>query len=216
MAPKLKVFKNPQASLGVMEGRLLLLEDDVLHAEWIGTCLLKKQVEIHWANDFDSAKHFLNESPNGDQKFHGVLTDILMKDGSRKGLDLVNHAKLLDIPCVAFSAQPDLEMAKEVIRLGAVDFLQKPFSLDDLMEIFKKAWNQPRHLTILLERFIEVHQFTDKEREVCRLLFKGLSNREIADILEVTEKTVKFHITGIFEKAGVKSRSELISTVFPT
>ena len=57
---------------------------------------------------------------------------------------------------------------------------------------------------------------TDKEREVSRLLFKGLSNKEIAEVLGVTEKTVKFHVTGIFDKAGVKSRSEFLSTVFPT
>jgi DNA-binding NarL/FixJ family response regulator len=216
VAPRLKVFKDLSDSLGPILGRLLLLEDDVLHAEWIGSCLLKKKIEVHWATEASSARHFLDQSIIENEKFHGVLTDIIMKDGSRDGLDLVRQANRLDLPCVAFSAFPDLEMAREVIRLGAVDFLEKPFSLDHLMGVFEKAWNQPRYLTILLERFIEVNQFTDKEREVCRLLFKGLSNREIADLLKVTEKTVKFHITGIFEKSGVKSRSELISTVFPT
>lgn len=49
-----------------------------------------------------------------------------------------------------------------------------------------------------------------REREVVDLVAKGLSNKEVANLLFVTEKTVKFHLTNIYKKLGLKSRAQLI------
>lgn len=50
-----------------------------------------------------------------------------------------------------------------------------------------------------------------REREVVELVVKGLSNREIGAMLFVTEKTVKFHLTNIFAKLGIRTRAQLIA-----
>lgn len=55
---------------------------------------------------------------------------------------------------------------------------------------------------------------TQREQEVVELVLRGLSNAAIAEILFVAEKTIKFHLTNIFIKCGVKSRSELMAKMF--
>lgn len=55
---------------------------------------------------------------------------------------------------------------------------------------------------------------TVKETEIARLLFKGLTNKQIASELGVGEKTVKFHLTKIYRKQGVKSRAQLLVQQF--
>lgn len=213
MSKPRKIFKDTTHSIA---GRILLLEDDQLHGEWLGQGLARRSLETHWTQNLEEALELLRDSANSAEKFHAIVTDVFMADSARGGLELMKKAEELDIPTVIISSKPDLDMAKEAIRHGANDFLVKPFEISDLVERLRKTWEEPRYLSSLLEHFLEIHKMTEKEKEVSRLLFKGLSNKEIAEILQVTEKTVKFHVTGIFEKAGVKSRSELVSTVFPT
>lgn len=213
MSVSRKIFKDmnhPSA------GRVLLLEDDALHGEWLGQNLSRRMIEAHWVRDLSEAIQLLQASLNSLEKYHAIITDVFMADGQRGGLELLKKAEELDIPTIVISSKPDLEMTRESIRHGANDFIEKPLDIGMLVERLRKIWEEPRYLSSLLEHFLEIHQMTEKEKEVCRLIFKGLSNKEIADVLKVTEKTVKFHVTGIFEKAGVKSRSELVSTVFPT
>ena len=61
--------------------------------------------------------------------------------------------------------------------------------------------------------FKENRKMSNREREIASLIADGLSNKEVASLLFITEKTVKFHNTNIFKKAGVKSRSRLIVAV---
>jgi len=63
-----------------------------------------------------------------------------------------------------------------------------------------------------LEQYLTTkpHQLSQREAEVAALVSTGLSNREAAVSLFVTEKTVKFHLTNIYKKMGLKSRSQLI------
>lgn len=56
--------------------------------------------------------------------------------------------------------------------------------------------------------------FTDRERQVEQLLILGWSNKEIAEKLQITEKTVKFHMTSIFKLSGIQSRSRYIANYY--
>ncbi len=60
------------------------------------------------------------------------------------------------------------------------------------------------------------NKLTPKEREVTRLVVKGLANKEIANVEEITDRTIKSHLTNIFHKCGVSSRTELLNAIFPT
>lgn len=207
---KVKAFSSREKKL---VGRVLILEDDPLAGEWLCQGLSRRGVECLWAQDLESA---LSQLGNNDSVLiHGIISDVYMKDQVPDGMQLIQKAKQFDIPIGVISSRPDLPLVMEAINTGASFFLKKPFEVDELLTKLSEIWAEPKHMNALLERFLELHRLTEKEREVARLLFKGLSNKEIASVLNVTEKTIKFHVTGIFEKCNVKSRSELTSTVFP-
>jgi DNA-binding NarL/FixJ family response regulator len=63
---------------------------------------------------------------------------------------------------------------------------------------------------------MHLHHLTPKEKEVTRLVVKGLANKEIASIEEITDRTIKAHLTSIFLKCGVTTRTELFNAIFPT
>jgi DNA-binding CsgD family transcriptional regulator len=67
-----------------------------------------------------------------------------------------------------------------------------------------------------VERYLDIHGLTKTERKIARLALKGLSNREIANVNGNTEKTVKFHMTIIYDKCQVGSRSEFFNSILPT
>lgn len=66
-----------------------------------------------------------------------------------------------------------------------------------------------------LEKYYDERHLSDREIEVACLIVKGLSNKEAASCLNVTEKTIKFHLTHIYKKMKVKSRAQLTALSFP-
>jgi len=203
-----KVFKAQKKLLG----RVLILEDDAVMGEWLGMSLARHGIESHWVNNLKEAVEVFGE--NTEPRYHAVVTDIYMNKGDLGGLELLRQSAQVDIPVCVITSNVNLEIAKEALKRGAFSLLEKPFPITELTKQLFQTWQEPKFLSALLERFMEVHQLTKKEREVCRLLFKGLSNKEIASVLKVTEKTIKFHVTSIFGKFRVSSRSELSSSIF--
>ena len=65
-------------------------------------------------------------------------------------------------------------------------------------------------------KFFKNHNLTNREQEVVAKLMFGKSNKEISELLFVTEKTVKFHLTSIYKKTRVKSRAQLLSKLMST
>ncbi len=63
-------------------------------------------------------------------------------------------------------------------------------------------------------RVLDGYELTPRERELITLVRRGLTNREIAGVLTVSEQTVKGHLKKIFQKAGVKNRTELIYKLY--
>jgi len=56
-----------------------------------------------------------------------------------------------------------------------------------------------------------VEELTEREREVLRLIFAGMRNKQIANALSISEQTIKFHVANIFQKLGVSSRTEAVN-----
>ncbi|MES2547797.1 MAG: response regulator transcription factor [Pseudomonadota bacterium] len=104
--------------------------------------------------------------------------------------------------CHAYSAPTVLNEIKTVIINGGIwlgqEFLQR------LIEVSTKlAGNRPEYVQSLLEKL------TKREKEVAVEAAKGLSNKEIARVLSITERTVKAHLAAIFERLGAKDRLQL-------
>jgi len=118
------------------------------------------------------------------------------------------------VPIVFITGHGDVTMGVEAMKAGAVDFLQKPFDNAALLEAIDRAVDRhERHrgaeaqVATLRARFASL---TPREREVCDRVASGLRNRQIADELQISEKTVKVHRSRVMEKMHAGSLAGLV------
>ena len=119
------------------------------------------------------------------------------------------------------------ERILHAVEAGAQGYLLKGVPRDDLFRAIRVVADggsllQPSVAAKLLSRVgqmlkqEETEQLTEREREVLDLLAKGLRNKEIAEKLFISERTVKFHVGIIFQKLGVSNRAEAVSKAIQT
>src|SRR5215217_4265778 len=109
---------------------------------------------------------------------------------------------------------PDVS-GTETLQAGAMAYLVKSVQRDELMRAIRKAAQGQRHIPAevasrLAERMTRT-QLSTRELEVLRLLVAGRRNREIATTLDITEGTVKLHVSSILSKLGVADRTEAVT-----
>jgi DNA-binding NarL/FixJ family response regulator len=205
-------YKSMASEYFPLKGRVLLVEDDALIAQWTIQQLKGKELEVVWVQDLESARKEL-----ASKGYHALLVDIfLTPTDKREGLQLVREVEEDGIPVIVISSHADLEIAKEALNHGACHLLEKPYKPEELFDVLNKVWLEPKGLGAAVDRFLDTYQLTPKEREITRFLLKGLSNKEIAQVTNTTEPTIKFYVSTIYEKCEVKSRTELFNSIFPT
>ena len=142
-----------------------------------------------------------------------VLLDIRMAPLS--GLATFERLKQLGCPwpVLFLTGHGDVGMAVAAVKNGAWDFLEKPFQdnlLVDKVEAARQAaiaGHDQAQERILLQQALAA--LSAREREVLREVLRGHYNKNIADHLGITQRTVEFHRANIFEKMGVESAIEL-------
>jgi len=205
MTARQLTYKKPKIA------KILIAEDEELVGLSLTKELERRNYEVDWRLSFDEASKALRE-----KDYHVLLVDIFLSPKKADGLELVKLAKDYGIPCIVMTASLDLEVAKIGINLGADHIIEKPFPIEDLTSVFNDIFENPRGLIGRRERHFDMYQLTVKEKELCRLILKGLTNQEIANISESSLGTIKFYSSQIFEKFQVKNRAELFNTIFPT
>lgn len=99
------------------------------------------------------------------------------------------------------------------MKQGAVDFLFKPFNLEDLLTAITKALEKDQHSSQLLSQQLTLRErynsLTTREKEVCALLVEGLLSKQIAINLGISTATIKVHKSRILEKMQVSSLQQL-------
>jgi two-component system, LuxR family, response regulator FixJ len=138
-----------------------------------------------------------------------LLVDVRMP--GMDGLDLQRELKLRNIalPVIVMTAHGDVATARQALRAGAVDYLEKP--LDDLVLV--AAIDEAlafRVVTGAAPLKDDLARLTRREREVMELLVEGLANREIAVQLDISPRTVEVYKARLMEKLDVKGLAELI------
>ena len=163
--------------------------------------------------EFVSAEEFLKVAAPG--TYDALIVDIRLP--RLDGVKLLRRLREKGVftPVILITAFNSLEYTREALNSNANYLLEKPFSLAALRRVIGKVLAAPRSLQDCVDRAIETVTLTKREVEIARLILKGLSNKEIADIAGLAEPTAKQYIAQIFEKAGVNSRSEFFSWVFP-
>ena len=143
-----------------------------------------------------------------------ILLDVFLE--GKTGIELQEEieSKFECLPIIFISGHGNIPMSVEVIKKGAVNFLQKPIDDKDLFNAIEEALHRSNSL---ITRYSEVEKFkslvnglTAREYEIFRYVITGMLNKQIAAELGIAEHTVKNHRLNITEKLGVKSVPELI------
>lgn len=161
---------------------------------------------------FPSAASFLNALPKLD--FGCVVSDVRMPGMS--GLDLLARMKQLDVqmPVVMITGYGDVAVAVEAMKLGAVDFFEKPCAPDELVAVVRAALacagdanKQEARKRSYLKR---LDTLSNREHDVLAGLLEGKLNKTIAYELGVSVRTVELHRSEIMAKTETTSLSELV------
>ena len=147
-----------------------------------------------------------------------LVFDVRMPGVS--GLDL--YERLVDLggalPVIFVTAYADVPMAIRAMRSGAVEFVEKPFNRQTLLERVQRAVREDadRRRRLADRAAIEARfrRLTDKEREVLDLVKQGLPNKAIAAQLAITPRAVEMRRSGLMKKLGVRSLAELLKLAF--
>jgi len=133
------------------------------------------------------------------------------------GMELQKRIKAMDIhtlPIIFISGFAEVGIAVEAMKLGAYDFLEKPFSAQSLLAKIQSALSHSRdeYAKWMKKRATEARfaLFTPKERNIIHHVVDGKSSREISDLLDISVRTVENHRTRIMERLQVKSTVDLV------
>lgn len=165
---------------------------------------------------FDSASEFLNSYTAGQPGC--LILDLSMPgmDGLELQQELINRC--ITIPIIFITGHGGIQQSVQALRAGAIDFLEKPFLPDTLVERIAEAFAQDQKTRDDAKRLASIRsgfeRLTSREWEVCQLLLSSqptLSSKEIARELGISHRTVEQHRSRIFEKTRAHSVSELLS-----
>lgn len=146
-----------------------------------------------------------------------VVADVRMPGLS--GIDLVRKMQALNssLPIILITAHGDVDMAVAAIKLGAFDFIEKPFDERRLLESINTAVGQTRPVQEEAADLEELREraegLTDRQREVMELAAAGLSNKEIAVRLRISPRTVENHRAWMMERMEARNLAELVRMV---
>ena len=143
-----------------------------------------------------------------------LVLDVRMPGMS--GLDLqeylVEHN--IQIPAVIITGHGDVPMAVRAMKSGAIDFIEKPFNDEVLLDAIRRAIayeeQQRSHYSENLRVQERLAHLTPREREVMEMVTDGRSNKEIANSLGVSAKTIEAHRARVMEKMQAGSLAELV------
>jgi len=143
-----------------------------------------------------------------------VVLDIRMPGMTGMELQEALQSSGIRIPIIFLTGHGNVPMSAKALRAGAIDFLQKPVDEDVLLARIQEALQIDREnrqaearRADATERFANL---TSRESEVMLLVVRGLSNKEIANELQLSHRTVEIHRSRVMEKTGTQSLADLI------
>lgn len=154
-----------------------------------------------------------------------VRPDVVLMDIMMSGMDGVEateaiRARYPEVQVLALTSFYDTELVQRALRAGAIGYLLKGVSMDELANAIRMAKaGQPTLAAEAVQALVETasvsskpgSDLSEREREVLQLLADGLSNAEIADRLVVSVAAVKYHVSSILSKLGATNRTEAVT-----
>ena len=195
--------------MGQAESIVFIIDDDPLYRTSSERLVRSVGFDVQ---SFESARDFLSSRrPDAPSC---LILDVRLPGLS--GLDLQRELAEagIHIPIIFVTGHGDIPMSVQAMKAGAVEFLTKPFRDQALLDAIRYAIGRDqvarrqRARNANLRRRYE--SLNPREREVFKCVVSGMLNKQIADQLGATERTVKFHRGNIMRKMEVKSLAELV------
>ena len=194
--------------LQAVSGHVYLIDDNEDIRRHLSATLLRLGLSV---SEFESAESFLSRAVY-------QMPSVVLLDMSLPGANGVKTFEQMrdadwDMPVIFISGQSEPMEIIDAMKLGANDFLWKPFSTAALIEAIKKAFStlriQSEMQTIDQARTNLWNAMTEREQEICKLMMDGCGNTEIANRLQVRADTIKKHRARILSKYSVATLSQL-------
>jgi two-component system, LuxR family, response regulator FixJ len=163
---------------------------------------------------FDSAQTFLDELPG--MAVGCVVTDVRMPgiDGIELLRQLNSTVGVRKLPVIVMTGHGDVPLAVEAMKLGALDFLEKPFEDERLVSMIQTALLQnkggAKSEAITADLAVRLATLTQRERQVMQGLVSGQSNKQIAREYDISPRTVEVYRANVMTKMQATNLSELV------
>ena len=190
-------------------GKVYVIDDDEAMRDSLNFLLDAADFDVTL---FESAQHFLDALPGVD--FGCVVSDVRMPGVD--GIELLKRlrASRNPLPVLIMTGHGDVPLAVEAMKLGAVDFLEKPFEDDRLIGMIdvalKQAESGARSEAAALDIAARVESLSPRERQVMEGLVAGLSNKLIAREYDISPRTIEVYRANVMTKMQAGSLSELV------
>ncbi len=196
-------------SLIPKKGTIYVVDDDEAVRDSLQWLLEGKEYRVRC---FDSAESFLSRYDA--REVACLIVDIRM--GGMTGLELQN--RLIEarspLPIVFITGHGDVPMAVDTMKKGAMDFIQKPFKEDQLVTLVERMLDQAKETfaehQIAANRGALMARLTLREAQVLERIVAGRLNKQIADDLGISIKTVEAHRANIMEKLNANTVADLL------
>ena len=192
----------------------LIDDDDAVRASLHGLLSLRSDLVVR---NFRSGDQFLERAP--DLESGVLLLDYHMpgKNGLEvlEQLSSLSHGRFLTI---ILTGEGNIDVAVQAMKAGALDFLEKPYKADALLEAIDKAFERMEHDSAgsaqIESARAKVDVLSPRERDVLTGLIEGRSNKVIAYNLAISPRTVEIYRANLMTKMGVRSLSEALRVAF--
>src|SRR5947209_6220847 len=190
------------------KGKVYVIDDDDAMRDSLDFLLGAADFDVTL---FESAQHFLDALP---RDFGCVVSDVRMP--GIDGIELLKRLKACrnTLPVLIMTGHGDVPLAVEAMKLGAVDFLEKPFEDERLITMIESAIRQAEPAAksdaIVQDIATRIATLSPRERQVMDGLMAGLSNKLIAREYDISPRTIEVYRANVMTKMGANSLSELV------
>jgi FixJ family two-component response regulator len=191
------------------ESIVFIIDDDPLYRRSSERLVRSVGFDVQ---SFETARDFMSSRrPNVPSC---LILDVRLPGLSGLDLQRVLTEAGVHIPIVFVTGHGDIPMSVQAMKAGAVEFLTKPFRDQALLDAIRQAIGRDQAARRQHARNADLRRryesLKPREREVFKCVVSGMLNKQIADELGATERTVKFHRGNIMRKMQVKSLAELV------